>query len=163
MSWIVETLLMNRHEIRSNLMQTEPISLGWGTANVVSYEDLEEADKSYSMDFESEEYWNLLTIEKKIKEMFESGLLTEFEIRILDSIAEEKALTDLETVHKLSRQTISKHYSRVCAKIAYALGGEFTDDGYLEYMRRKHNLTNEQVEKMIEHIESKYKHRIRRK
>lgn len=146
MSWIVETLLINRHDIRSNLQEQTVI----GNKNAVN------------MNFESDDYMNLLQIERTAIEMFNQGLLTELEIRIIDAISIEKTLTSLEKEFDLKRYTISKKFSDACQKIAYRLGGEFTDEGYIEYMKNKYRLEDYQVELIKDHIISKYKHRIRR-
>jgi hypothetical protein len=43
------------------------------------------------------------------------------------------------------------------------MGGYFTDEGYLMYMKRKYKLSDENVETMRNFMKSKFKHRIARK
>lgn len=132
MSWLVETLILERHKIREH------------------------------PDFESDSYNNLLIIENKIKELAKNGTIEPFELAILDYVSTNKSYDELEELLGISRQVISKYFSNICNKISFSLGGIFTDAGYLEYMRENYRLSEEEIEIIQEHINSPYKHTIRR-
>ena len=133
MSWLVQTLILERHKILEH------------------------------PDFESDSYNNLLIIESSIKEMFDKGLLEHFELAILDYVATNKSFKELGELLGISRQSISKYYVSICNKISFYLGGIFTDEGHLEYMKETYNLTEEEIEKLRRHMKSIYKFMIRRK
>lgn len=145
MSWIVQALLIDRHKIRENIFDEIP------------EEDI------LIINFESEDYLNLIEVEKKVEEMLVEGLLTEDELNIINSIAEDRILSSLQNKLGYNRTTISKRFNEICDRIAFHLGGMFTDEGYITYMTEKHKLTEEQVEMITEHIRGKYRHMIRRK
>jgi len=130
MSWITQFLIMKRDELEVN------------------------------PDFESEEYNDLLIIEKKISELKEKGILSPIELRIIDLMSEGKTFKDLEEIVGMSRVTISKIFIKACYKISYSIGDIFTDSGYLEYMKKKYKLTNKEIERLEEYIVSKFKHKI---
>ena len=132
MSWLVETLLLNRHNTRIN------------------------------PDFESDEYNNLLIVERKIKDLVKIGTIDRFELAILDYVSSNKPYSTLQHLLGISRNTIANYFKRICDRISYSLGGMFTDEGFLEYMKEKYNLTEEQIEQMRNHMKSRYRHTIRR-
>lgn len=132
MSWLVETILRDRLRI------------------------LEKPD------LDSDEYNNLLVVEKKISELVEVGTIDIFELAVLEYVSSQQPYVELEKLLGISRNTLAGYYKRICGRISYALGGTFTDEGFLEYMRVANRLTEEQVDKMREHMKSKYRHTIRR-
>lgn len=113
-------------------------------------------------DIESDEYNDLILIESAIKHLREHALLTEEDMQLLESFSgygydKESKLTRLE------RHTIAKKKAQICNRIAYYLGGYFTDDGYLSYVQKKYKLSQEQVSILENYIKSKKKHQIIRK
>lgn len=132
MSWIVESLIRDRWNIKSN------------------------------PDPDSDSYNNILIIEKAIKELLEDKLITSLEVQILNIISEGYTLSDLETKLSISRETISKIFMSTCLKIAYYLGGEFTDEGLIESMEDKYNLNPEQIVRLRVFMRSRFKHKIAR-
>lgn len=130
MSWIVESLIKDRWKIKEN------------------------------PDINSDSYNNILIIEKAVKELLSNKLLTSLEVQILNIISEGYTLSDAEKTLGISRQTISKLFIATCVKIACYLGGEFTDEGLIEYMERQYNLNNTQIEKLKKFMKSMLKHKI---
>lgn len=61
------------------------------------------------------------------------------------------------------RQALARQFYAICDRIAYSLGGEFTDEGYITYMQKKHKLTYAQVEKMKKYMKGRYRYKIMRK
>jgi hypothetical protein len=114
-------------------------------------------------DFEADDYNNLLIIEKKISDMVKNDLLTRNELRILELIKEGYLFSDIESMVGVGRETVSKTYKNICEKIAFSLGGEFTDDGFIKEVSKRHHLTKEEERKLSRFMESNLKHKILRK
>lgn len=130
MSWIVESLLLNRHNIR---------------------EEFNPFDETYS---------DLLVVETKAEDLINKGIIDEFETLILNSVIEAKSFNEVAKDLNLSKWTISKYFHQACNKISYYLGGAYTNIGYSEYIRNKYKLNEEQEHKMVEYMKSKYKHKL---
>lgn len=132
MSWIVQSLLNNRDKIKA------------------------------SQDINSDQYNDLLAIEKAIDYLRAIGRITDEESQILLYVS--SGGYDIKSNGTLDRErhSISAHYSRICQRIAYYLGGYFTDEGYIMYMKSKYGLDKQQVDTLIKYINSEYKHKIRR-
>ena len=132
MSWIVQSLLNKRSEIRAQ------------------------------SDINSDEFNDLMVIERAIKELHNKGLLTSYEMAILKHVSDgNSAWRASETLGK-DRDTVGKDYQRLCERVAFYLGGYFTNDGYIDYMTQKYKLNEEQVETMRAYINSRYKNKLLR-
>jgi hypothetical protein len=114
-------------------------------------------------DFESDQYNDLLVIEKKINELYNLGLISDAEINLIEYISDGKPLVDSMNGLGKNRISSARDVSKLCNKIAFFAGGYFTDDGYIDEMRRKYKLTDEEVNKMSQYMRSKFKHKLRRK
>ena len=132
MSWKIETLIINRLKLKEE------------------------------HDLESDDYNNLLIIEKKAKELFELGIITELEAKFLNFFANGATLTDVNEETTLSKETILLVFRRACEKISFCLGGEFTDFGTVDELIEKHDLTEEQVDALVKYMHSEYKHKLSR-
>lgn len=146
MSWYVETLIIFSDSIRSNINSDHA-----GYGEIIVESNLDDND-----------FNNLLIVEKKIEDIYKKGLLASRELEIINAVATGQSLSKLESELDLNRITISKIFSAVCEKIAYTLGGEFTDDGYVSYMKHKHNLSDKQIITLKNLIKGAYRHRTRR-
>lgn len=129
-SWYVEYLIMNRFEIASNPEQ-----------DLETYEDLLDVVKAYAM-------------------LRKSGLLTNKEIEILESVP---TIMSASRVLNMYKETISTIFRNACGKIGEYLGGYFTDAGYIEYVREKYNLNNFQIKAAQLFMNSEYRFKIMRK
>lgn len=132
MSWRVEDLLLNRNSIKSKC------------------------------DTESDEYNDLLLVEKKIDELVFQKRITDDELHTIYVVTNIGTFKDAQKFLSKNRLTISTQFSKICAKISFELGGIFTDDGYIDYMKEKYLLTGEEIEKLRTFITSKYRHKIPR-
>jgi hypothetical protein len=130
MSWICENLLRNKVSIL-----TEP-------------------------DLESDEYNNLLVIESKINELYKEGFLSDLDMYILELVSDGRPLTELEQTLYKSRITVSKTFIQICSRIAYFLGGYFTDEGFLDNMKINYRLSDEDIEKLKLHMSGRFKHKL---
>ena len=133
MSWYIMSLLKNKLEIQSN------------------------------QDLDSDEYNDLLVIEKKIADLHDAEIISEQEMLLIKYVEDGKPMANSKAGFGKNRISLTRDFSNLCNKIAFYVGGYFTDDGYAHYMREKYNLTDEQVEKMINYMKSKYKNKLLRK
>jgi len=132
MSWLVETLLLSRTRIKDGA------------------------------DIDSDEYQDLLAVEQQVSKLIDLELIDSFELAIVNYVLGNKPYAELERILNVSRNTIAKYFTKICSRVSFALGGYYTDEGMIEYMEKKYGLTEEQVDKMREHMEGRYRHRIRR-
>jgi len=133
MSWIIQTLLRNRVEIRSK------------------------------QNIESDEYSDLMLIEAKVEELYKDGFLSDIDMTIINLVSDGKHIIDMEGTIGKDRVTISKTFVQICDRLAYFLGGYFTDDGFLENMKEDYKLSDDEIEKMRLYMNSRYKHKLMRK
>ncbi len=138
MSWIVETLLLNRHSIKEGVFVQGDFS---------EKEDL---------------FLDCLHLEKKINEMNEKKMFTPYEISILEFVMEGDTYSSLGERLGMDRGTISMKFRSICKRIAFYIGGTFTDEGYVNYMKEKYNLRTYQVELLISYMNSRFRHTVRR-
>ncbi len=130
--------------------------MSWIIQSLLNNQDLIRAEG----DIDSDQFNDLMLIEKAIDKLYSEKLLTKDDMDILEFF--RTAITDKED-ERPERHTVSKRYAQVCDRIGYYLGGYFTDDGYLTYMCEKYNLTDEQMEVLRHYIKSSYRHKIVRK
>jgi hypothetical protein len=135
MSWYVETLLIDSEHIRSDVIK-----------RVSEY-----GDRVY-VDLNGNDYNNLLVLEKTIKDLHKSGHISDREVEVISLVSTAKSLRELEKENVLARHSLAKVFYNVCEKLAFILGGEFTDEGYLAYMKVKHKLDDEQLEQVREYM-----------
>ena len=155
MSWIVQSLWNNRERIKNGTRRDISILYTFATACSPSQLD-EDRDGYEDPSIEGDEFNDLLVIEKAVNELKELNLLSEQDIDILYGDREYHKT-------KMNRDTHTKQYSLVCNRIAYYLGGYFTDEGYIQYLTRKYRLTEEQQETARLYMNSKFKNKVLRK
>ena len=130
MSWILQTLLRDR----PYLLETHNL--------------------------DSDEYNNLLLVEKKIDTLYKAEILSDFDLEVLRCVSSGKSSFELEKKLNLNRVTISKLFINLCERIAYFMGGSFTDEGYISQVARDNRLTNDQVKILRSYISGKFKHTV---
>lgn len=133
MSWIVQRLLMETARIKE------------------------------AHDFDSDDYNNLLIIEKKIQAMKANNMFSDQELQILDLIRDGYLFGDIESRISLGRFTVSKIYKNVCERISFSLGGEFTDGGFVKEVAEKNKLSPEEQAKLARFMDSNLRHKVLRR
>lgn len=132
MSWKVETLLTNRLKIRADC------------------------------NLESDDYNDLILVEDKAQELYELGVLSKIESRILNMYADGDSLSEICKDVSIGKRTIILIFRRACEKIAFSLGGDFTDFGTVSEMAEKYKLDQEHLDNLVNYINSEYKHKLSR-
>jgi|WetSurSiteA1Bulk_404760.scaffolds.fasta_scaffold07284_6 hypothetical protein len=135
-SWYVKTLIQNKETIKRNIYK----------------ESAGKIESSYTIDFEDMDYNNLLLIETLIEKLIQSNSISDREIVVLNQILAGNSIAMIEKSLGISRITLTKILDDLCDRVAFILGGEFTNEGYLEYMREKYNLTEEQITKARDYM-----------
>ena len=100
-------------------------------------------------DLESEDYNNLLIIEKKAKELYDLKIITLLEAQMLNYFSNGLTPSDISKEISMYSDTVLMIFRRACEKISFCLGGEFTDFGTVDELIDKYNLSSEQIENLI--------------
>ena len=131
MSYVVETLLLNKDLIRADV------------------EDLE-----------NDEFNNLLQVESQIDSMIRDGLLSVDDRKILYCVLDSPTFEIAAQMAGHHRIFIAEKFKSICDRIGYMLGGIFTDEGYLDYLRKEYGLSEEQLEKAIKYMSSQFRYKV---
>jgi len=103
-------------------------------------------------DFDSDEYMSLLLLEQKILELYDNKLLSEQELIIIVKVSNRYSYADISEELNINRNAIREKFCDVCQKIAYYLGDDYTDLGYVRYLKSKFNLSNREETELINFI-----------
>lgn len=82
-------------------------------------------------DIESDQFNNALSIQQTIKALFERGNVSEFDVRVLNGIATGFNFSEIATLLIADRKRVSDSFRKTCGKIAFVLGDEFTNTGFM--------------------------------
>ena len=112
-------------------------------------------------DINSDSFNDLIIIEKAIETLQKMGALTEDDLYVIGITVDGYNKIDKPT--RVERHTLAKRRAIVCDRIAYYLGGYFTDEGYLDYIQKKYKFDADKMTALRAFIKSRNKHRIIRK
>jgi len=136
-SWYVENL------IRGSVLIREKINNSSGEA--------------LEINLESEAYMDLLSVEKVLSELYAKNLVEAFDRRIVTLMSTGLSVEKAAEILHVARPTISKRFSAVCGRVTFMLGDTFSNEGYVDSMKEKYKLTNDQVIKALEYMKSSTK------
>lgn len=100
-------------------------------------------------DINSDVYNNALIIQKTINDMGKKGLLTDFEKHVIMSIVEGFNFSEIARSQNVDRQRVSNTYKEVTDRIAFILGGEFTDAALMEHARGIEEISEQDVSEIF--------------
>jgi len=100
-------------------------------------------------DVSDEVYNNALLIQKCIGNLDATGNLTEQEKEVLIAIVEGYNYTEISRLFGIDRQTVSKIFDKVTDRVAYVLGGEFSDASFLDRVSSVEELPETTVDRLI--------------
>ncbi len=103
-------------------------------------------------DIESDEFNDLLILERKIQIMYYSKRISDEEISTINLYRSGQEIKN--------RAKARKTFRDVSTRLGLSLGGKFTDDGYLDYMQNKYKLSPDAAETLRKFITSNWGHRI---
>lgn len=133
MAWYVETLLRNSLEIKARA------------------------------DLNADDYNDLIVLQKKIDGLHNENIISDEEMLLIDYIEDGKPMVNSKRDFGKNRLSVSKDINKLCDKIAFYIGGYFTDDGYIHHMTTTYKLSPEQVDTLSTYMKSRYKNKIIRK
>lgn len=111
-------------------------------------------------DLDDDDYNNILILEKEIEKLICKGIFSPIELDIINGIMSGKHPPQLYYRMGISKATFYKYFKNLCGKIAFSLGGYFTDDGYIKYFVSKYNLDENQENLLKGYIKSEFRHKI---
>jgi len=159
MSWIVQHLLSNRTRIKESSNNYEKEFRG---VNPFGYlESLDTIEHGVGYDdpkLENDEYNNLILVESAINKLFEFGVLTEKDLEVINFVRDGNVSFSGNTGLGRGRVTMSRRFEELCERLAFYMGGYFTNDGFIEHLAVEYNLTTDDVKKIRDFIQSKYRH-----
>jgi len=137
MSWIVNSIIRNMVNVKSKVDLTS--------------------------DVDNDEYNDAILVEVAIKNLKTLEMLTEEDVALIEFVKNGGQFSNEDNEVDGKKRSISKRYNDLCYRISFYMGGYFTDDGYIEYMRKKHRWTEEQTKVATVYIKSQFKNKIIRK
>lgn len=114
-------------------------------------------------EIDSDEFNDLMSVETTIEKLYSLDILTEKELLIIQLFALGMLPFQMEKKLKLNRRTIAKIFEEITNKIAYTLGGVFTDEGYIDFLSKKYNLNDNKIQLAQNYIDSRNRFKIIRK
>lgn len=102
-------------------------------------------------DIDSESFNNCLLIQKCISNLDKSGLLSDIEKDILSAVYSGFNYAEISKLLNVNRQTVSMVFDKVTDRIAYVLGGEFSDASFLDRVQSLNsNMSSKNVREIFE-------------
>jgi len=100
-------------------------------------------------DINSDVYNDALIIEKTIKDMDKKGLLTDFEKDVIMGIYSGYNFSEIARLLNADRQRVSNTYKEVTDRIAFILGGEFTDAAIIEHAKGIEEISEQDISEIF--------------
>jgi hypothetical protein len=148
MSWLVKSLLQNYLPIHSSVRKEIPITRSnrkrWYTSEI--------QESPYFLDYDDETYSDLMEVISCVNELKLNGQINDFEFSLIQGVAEGYTYKELADIYSVSKMFVYKRFTRVCNRIAFTLGGKFTNEGLLSYMTNKYSLDEEKQTKLREYL-----------
>ena len=111
---------------------------------------------------ENDEYNDLILIESAIENLADKGVLSNEDLEVIEFVKDGNIFFSGDTGFDKGKVTMSKRFENLCERIAFYMGGYFTNDGFIDHIATKYDRTTEDVAKIRDFIQSRYRH-IRRK
>ncbi len=83
-------------------------------------------------DINADDYNNCLLIQKCVDELQKRNLLSELEKDVLTAVYSGFNYAEISKILGINRQTVSMAFDKITDRIAYILGGEFSDAAFLD-------------------------------
>jgi hypothetical protein len=80
----------------------------------------------------ADDYNNCLLIQKCVNELQKKNLLSELEKDVLSAVYSGFNYTEISKILSVNSRTVSITFDKVTDRIAYILGGEFSDASFLD-------------------------------
>lgn len=106
-------------------------------------------------DIEDELFGDLLVVEKAIEHLFQIGVLTEQDVKLLYTVGEKPTWQEVGEYAGIERTITPAKFREVCEVVGNFLGDDFRDEVLIARLTQEHNLTPEQVERLKKEINAK--------
>lgn len=133
--WYVRELLSSREIIKSNIISLD--------------------DSDVNADLEDSTYNDLLSVEFAIIALKKLGNFNKNENKIVDMYINSMPIFQIEETLKISKHTFNNLFDGICSRIAFYLGGYFTNEGYIEEFASKYKLNERQTIQLRTIMENK--------
>ncbi len=104
-------------------------------------------------DIESDQFNNALSIQTTIKTLYERGNVKEFDVRVLNGIASGFNFSEIATLLMADRTRVSESFRKSCEKVAFVLGDEFTDSGFMYRVAARYAVGSKKEKELKEFFE----------
>lgn len=102
-------------------------------------------------DIDSDAFNNCLLIQKCISNLNKAELMSEMEKDILSAVYAGFNYAEISKLLNVNRQTVSMVFDKITDRIAYILGGEFSDASFLERVQSlNNNISSKNVHEIFE-------------
>jgi len=101
-------------------------------------------------DIESDQFNNALNIQMTINKLLERGNLRDFDIKVINGIASGFNFSEIATLLMADRKRISDSFRKTCRKIAFVLGDEFTNTGFIYRIASRYAIGEKKKEDLKE-------------
>jgi predicted metalloprotease with PDZ domain len=102
-------------------------------------------------DIEGECYNNALSIKNLVEKEHNSGRISRFDLDVLGSISRGFSYFEVAQSLNADRKRVADSFKKTCSKVAFLLGGDFTDAGFM-YNEASKYVENEKDEEIVEHF-----------
>ncbi len=89
-------------------------------------------------DIESDQFNNALSVKMTIEKLFDNEQISKFDARVLNGVAGGFSFSEIALILLADRKRVSNSFKQTCSKIAYTLGDEFTDNGFMYGVAARH-------------------------
>ena len=78
--------------------------------------------------------------------------MSQDDINLLVTISNYKVIAEVARQLEISTRTVYNRFDKICNKLAFYLGDEYTNFGYIEYLKSKHSLNEQQVTQLMRRL-----------
>lgn len=82
-------------------------------------------------DIESDSYSNALSIKMVIEKLYKTKNISDFDLRVLELITNGYGYSEIAEMLGVDRKKVTAVFKKLCERIAFILGEEFTNSGFL--------------------------------
>lgn len=101
-------------------------------------------------DIESSQFNNALSVKMTIEGLFKNGQISSFDASVLNGVASGFSFSELALILVADRKRVSNSFKQTCDKIAYMLGDEFTDTGFMYRIAARHAIGDKKEKELKE-------------
>jgi len=159
MSWYIQFLLRHREEIRESAYKEPSVNY------TVSHEDGSEDYGYTTPNHESDEFNDLLLIEKTIVELYKDGIITKADINLVELVGMGMYFPDVakKMGTGIIADTVADRFMKICTLTGHKLKNIFSDEEVCKTLKEKHKLTDKEVGQLRRYMKSKLKNKLIRK